>query len=136
MRVKTIMKDGDYEFKEMIEVTSLEKAEEEIKGMLKEFNEEEKARYGNKARPRELVRVIKEDTDKGLTHKWFKEQMIIDEEGTSLWRCKNCGLGIQGHLRPSPSECYPDRTCKECNKVFKSVKNYEKHLERIHNLTL
>ena len=61
-RVKFIFKTkggGDETcYPDEAEITSFETAEEEIKDLIKEFNKEEKRRYGDKARQRELVKLL------------------------------------------------------------------------------
>lgn len=62
MRVKFNFKmkgdDKEILYPDETTVTSLEKAEEEIKALIKVFNEEERDKYGNTASIREFVRLL------------------------------------------------------------------------------
>jgi len=109
--------------------------ETEIKKAIDEFNEEEIKRYGTKANLRKFVRLI--DTPIGKVHKWEKISFYGQKTryGTSydLWRCEGCGLERKvislDSVPRDAGECYPERTCAICQKVFKTEANYLKHLQ-------
>jgi len=105
--------------------------------MVKRFNEREIQLYGKKAVLRKFLRLA----DKGKSqkvHNWHK--IFFGQQDNcgriyDVWECKRCGLQKRvyglGHP-PYGEECFPERTCRECNKVFKSIENYKRHLKRIH----
>lgn len=114
-------------------VTSLETAEEEIKQIIKEFNEVELQRYGDEKSCREFVCLF---TDEPIPqHEWHK----IESFSASLthYRCDKCRI-VKGYYFPAVpvgGDCYPERVCIHCNQEFASEKNLQKHQIRKHGLT-
>jgi len=107
--------------------------ETDIKNALNEFNEEEDRRYGKKARQRFFVRLI--GGTGTLVHQWHKVNLsgIKDTAGIhDVWSCSQCKLTRHIHFLdgvPSGGNCFPERTCAICNRVFKSIENFKKHKE-------
>ena len=68
---------------------------------------------------------------------WVKNAATLN--GKVEYKCSRCGL-IKKYdyallCRPNTTDkCFPDRVCKICNKEYKSVKNYNRHVEKKHNL--
>jgi len=119
------IKTGDV-YDEDVSVTSLETAEEELKELVEEFNRVEEERYGEEGRPREFVKLL--TGDKGqLQHDWDKTD--IYSGAYTNYRCKNCRLEREVPTLSPPvgGDCYPERTCVSCNRVFASEKNLLKH---------
>lgn len=113
--------------------------EAELKIAVSQFNEEEKTKYGKKARQRIFVRLV------GLgnpIHEWHKVSLMGQRDAVSiydLWRCGRCGLVRRVrsvNAVPSGGDCFPDRTCAPCSRVFKTAENLEKHKQTaIHKWT-
>lgn len=117
-------------------VGSLATAREELKELIERFNEEEKRRYGDDAQLRELVAV---DTDqKGkLQHDWHKKSLCGERNKrgriVDIWQCRGCGIRREvttlGGV-PRGGDCFPERTCVVCCKVFANAANLRRHMQR------
>ncbi|KKL78889.1 hypothetical protein LCGC14_2020380 [marine sediment metagenome] len=106
---------------------------------IKRFNDIEKERYGTKGNPRELV-SIGEKT--GVIFCVFKKvnnvTIIRNNNPYDILICSNCKIFIRRFgLNPTPTQikCYPELTCNECNKVFKSQKRYDNHTKIKYHIT-
>jgi len=110
--------------------------EAQVKEAVNRFNKEEKSMYGNKAKPREFIRLL--DGKMSLEHEWHKKNIYgqRDRQGHIYdeWECDRCGLRLlnYGLGGPTPGHCYPERTCRKCQRLFKTVKNFERHERMIH----
>lgn len=138
IRVKFIATSGNSpeEFIDECYVDEDKDLETEIKKAVEEFNKEEKGKYGSKVRLRKFVRLI--DSPRQKQHDWDKASLFgkKDCSGLSydLWRCKCCGLEkkvISLDSVPRAGDCYPERACAICQKVFKTEKNLTKHKDTI-----
>ena len=135
MNIEFITKEiaSGKEFFEDTEVSSIENAESELKTLIETFNQEEKGRYGKKARLRQFVRIVKKGQEK---HHWIKKSWVCDSLSRVIYECDKCFLrkAIPHYSlsRPPKSACHPDRICQRCNKQFVSTDNLEKHNEKYH----
>ncbi|MBU7045031.1 MAG: C2H2-type zinc finger protein [Theionarchaea archaeon] len=117
---------------ENLPVSSFETAEQEIKNMVEKFNNSRLP--GEK--PRKFIRIISSEATK--LHNWKKISITpqCDSKGYyDLYKCEQCGLTFRRrslNSRPPQTECYPERTCKDCQKVFVSERNLQRHIERVH----
>lgn len=112
-------------------VTSLETAEEEIKEIVKKFNQVEKERYGDKGRPREFIRLAGDSKGKPQ-HEWHK--IGIYHGARVPYRCSNCRKEVIYSFPDVPygGDCYPERVCQYCKKEFKNEANRIRHEIRMH----
>jgi len=117
----------------------METAEKELKKLVDEFNEMEKKRYGDTARLREFKSL--DMMQSGIPqHHWQKKSLHgeYNKYGTivDFWECLHCGLirevaTLDGV--PYMGDCFPERTCRYHQKVFKTVKNFNKHYLNFHS---
>ena len=117
-------------------VTSTKDARMELQALISQFNATELARYGDNAQLRELVAV---DTGQQgqLQHDWHKKNLIgvHDKHGriVDTWQCRGCKMlrkvvTLDGV--PHGGDCFPERTCRVCGKVFVSAKSLARHQQR------
>lgn len=119
-------------------VGSLATAHEELEQLIEQFNIEERRRCGDDARLRELVSV---DTGQEgqLQHDWHKRNLVGERNKrghiVDFWGCSACGMerevAMVGDV-PHSGDCFPERTCKLCGKLFKNARNLLQHMERKH----
>ena len=120
-------------------VISMKDARMELQALVSRFNATELARYGDDAQLRELVSV---DTGQEgqLQHDWHKKNLgsELDKHGFifDTWQCRGCGIRREVRTLdgvPHGGDCFPERTCRVCGKVFASAKNLGRHLRRKEN---
>lgn len=136
IKIKVGYVDNSDEWEELIEVPDfVEDLQEYFENMIKEYNEVETDRYGEKARLRKLIKVM-DKTDEVDYCDFFKMTLITEKDRTGyydLMKCKNCGFEYKRReLRHKKRRCFPERTCEECNKTFATIKNYKRHMEKYH----
>ena len=115
-------------------VGSMATAREELEEIIKRFNREEKAMYGDKAQLRELV-AVDADQDGQLVHDWHKQNLGGEPKAygrghvvriVDTWQCDKCKMVQEVRTLdnvPHGGVCFPDRTCETCGKIFKSAHN-------------
>lgn len=144
-------------FTEEIEVPDNQDPEKFIEGIYKEFNDTEDERAKITADDLDTgIRSVMDDEEK-KNYKYIphyrdliliydlgvivkekeyctssKVNVITLKNGGDLYRCSRCGLHRirMGFGEFNEKECFPDRTCGECNKVFETPELYEKHKAR------
>lgn len=138
IKIKTKdVKSGEV-FDETLDVPENKDPKEYAEQIIKRFNVVEKERYGDKGHLRKLVSVGEKT---GVIFcEWKKMNLttvIKNDEVYDVIRCPTCKnirkrYGLDGS--PVLIECHPERTCNECNRVFKTQKGYDDHNEKnIHN---
>jgi len=133
IRVKFYSKNIGVEMDMWLEdamVNSMKTAEKEIRAIIEEFNRTEKIICGDKARLREFVRLANEA---GVNqHEWQK--IDVYSGSTTRYKCQKCWLvrEVHGFTRPIGGACHPKRVCIACNKEFKSGKNRDRHIAKMH----
>lgn len=125
------------EWTEELDVPEGKDPEEWCKQIIADFNKGEHERYGEKGRPRRLVRVI-EPTDK-LVHIWVKSNLVTLHDRSGHYdelRCERCGLKCKryGLENPPQMECHPERVCSTCGKEFASETGLKIHRKRMHGI--
>jgi len=74
------------------------------------------------------------ETDIKSKHNWKRKGKGF-RKGYYYYVCKNCGL-IWTTKKKNPkfpmTECFPERTCSRCNRVFKTKRMLEIHNLKIH----
>jgi len=123
------------QWEEELEVGSIKTAKEDIKQILKLFNEEEIKRYGKKARLRAFVSINTEILIQNI-HNWEKVSAFCDQYGRVVYKCSRCKLVEKiphySLRQPSRKKCYPERVCTLCNKQFASEKSLKRHKTKKH----
>ncbi len=116
-----------------------------IKKLLDKFNKEEdeiqKQHPDRKTQYREFVK-LKEATGRIfclMGEKVNKITIMRDNQVYDILQCKTCGLfrkrhGLGENFNYSP-ECFPDLTCNECNKTFKTKKSFDTHKQKANHKT-
>lgn len=120
----------DSPFLDEATLDSLENAEDNIKQIIIEFNEEEKRRHGESAYLRKFIKLGEEEPT--LVHTWTKMRFgQIDRAGIyDTWQCERCKIIRKVYTLagvPSGGDCYPERTCEVCHKIYTTRKNFLKH---------
>ena len=105
----------------------------ELLAIISNFNATELDRYGDKAQLRELV-AVDIGQEGQLQHAWHKKNLVGERNKhgnvVDIWQCTGCKIVREVMTLdsvPHGGDCYPDRTCGVCGKLFKSPANLERH---------
>lgn len=118
-------------------VSSLATAREELVEQVAEFNRVERVRYGDDARLREFIAF---DSSQGgqLQHDWRKKSLVGEERKygiVDVYKCSQCGLKHEVLTLdgvPRGGDCFPERTCAECGRLYVDERNLKRHITRKH----
>lgn len=135
------LKDSGRIYTDKFDVPDSEEPEKYCRKVIDNFNAEEDRRANTiknyNAQYREFIRV------KSCTgvifcnfHKFNIVTVTRGDESYDIWQCQRCFIfrkrkalnddwWITGTI-----ECVPERTCNDCNKVFKTIRLYQKHKEQ------
>ncbi len=115
---------------------------EYLEDLLKDFNKEEDKRKAENpeytTQYRKLIEV-KEETGKqayclGFCKFGGKLNLItiqFKDYSFDVYRCNDCKLLIQRTTFQMPqASCYPELSCVKCNKYFKSISTYNRHMKK------
>lgn len=125
----TIGEEGS-PFLDEANLDSLENAEDNIKQIIIEFNKEEQRRQGETARLRKFIKLGEEKPT--LVHSWTKMRFGQEDRAGihDIWQCERCKIirkiySLDGV--PRGGDCYPERTCKFCHKIYTTQDRFLKH---------
>lgn len=94
-----------------------------FQGLIKSWNKD----FPDKQR--ELIEVVNK-SDKRYCELEKVNMMTISKnnEMYDILHCKKCGIYIKRHTIETPTLiCEPKKTCRDCNKIFKTEKGLLKH---------
>jgi len=127
--------DSPVEWMEELDVPEGEDPAAWCKRVIDNFNEVESNWYGEKAKLRRLIEVVKA-TEK-LVHIWVKSNLVTLHDKSGYYdelQCERCGLKCRryGLGDPPQTECHPERVCSLCGKEFASETGLKIHRTRMH----